>query len=419
MAGSDRPVQFGPWPKGMDNVSTDRAIPSGTLREASNVDIQEDGEVRLRSGTTSRVTGLAHSLASAGSVLLAVVNGALTSYTRNPAGGLSATVLRTGLSVTAKLGYAQIGPDMFYSNNAVNGKIVGGAHRPWGVERPGGQPVLTAVVAGALDVGRYKVAVTFVDALGEESGTGPSAVVSVAANGGISLTAIPQPTTPQVTKIRVYVSEANGAVMYRQGDYSVGTATTVITRSSTLGKVCDTQFMNPPVPGRLLEPFNGRIYVGRGNALYFTEPQRYGLMRENGFLLFEDEIRIIRAGEVGLWVVTASSTEFLAGSGPEDFEPQQRLAYGAARQTVTELPGGKLFWISDGGPVVANLQGQVEDLTDERNEPLLRVATQIGTRAATAYRDYDGVSQIIACIGGGRPSGLVAQDYTDLTGVYA
>lgn len=416
---SGKPVTFGPWPEGMDNVSTDAAVSGKALRDAVNVDVMDDGTMRRRSGVTARVAGIARSVFSDGRALFAVVGGVLTKYTRLPSGALSGVALRSGLSTISPLSYAQVGSDVFYSNNGVNGKIVGNVSRPWGVERPGGTPTLTAITSGALFEGRYKVAVTFVDAQGEESGTGSAAVVSVAENGGISLTLIPQPTTPEVTTIRVYVSEANGKLMYRNGDYAVGTTSLVITRSTTLGKILDTQFMVPPVPGKLLESFNGRIYIARGNALYFTEPQRYGLMREGGNLMFEDDIRIVKDGEVGLWVVTASSTLFLEGNDPANFSPQERLAYGAARGTATKLSGGKLFWMSSQGPVVANLQGQIEDLTDERGEPLVHVATEAGVTGAATYIEKDGVRQVITCVRGSERRTLVASDYLDLTGVYA
>lgn len=412
---SGKPVQFGPWPKGLDNVSTDHAVAPDALRTAVNVDVLDDGTQRRRSGLTSRVAGQAHSAWSDDQALYAVVDGVLTRYTKGVTGALTGTALRTGMSPDLPLAYALIGSEVFYSNGSVTGKVVGGVHRPWGVERPSGQPALAALGSGALDAGRYQVAVTFVDNLGEESGTGPLGAVSVAAGGDIQLTLIPQPVDATVSRIRIYVSEANDKVLYRYGDYAVGTTSLTIARSSTLGQVLYTQFLLPPVPGHILEPYNGRIYIGRSNLVYFTEPGSYGAMKQTNNLAFEDEVRLIRdGGKAGLWVATASKTYIIRGKDPADFEPVEKLGYGAAKGVVTELPGGKLFWMSSQGPVVANLQGELEDLTDDEGEPLARIAVDDYARGSAVVRDNKGVRQVIAAMGGGIASELGSQDFFDI-----
>ncbi|MGH8567066.1 MAG: hypothetical protein ACREXU_03385 [Gammaproteobacteria bacterium] len=415
MTVASKPVVHGPWKRGMDNVSLDHAVAKDALRTAVNVDVLDDGTVRRRPGTTLRVAGAAHSVWSDGQALYAVVDGVLTRYTRAVSGALSGTPLRSGLSPDLPVAYAEVAGEVYYSNNSLTGKIVAGVHRPWGVERPSGQPALAALANGALYAGRFQVAATFVDNRGEESGTGATAAVSVAAGGGIRLAKIPQPVDPSVSRIRIYVSEANGAVPYRYADVAVGTTTLDIARSSTLGKALDTQFLMPPVPGTSLESFHGRIYVGRSNLVFFTEPHRYGAMKQANYLAFEGEVRIIKGTDAGLWIATASETLFLEGSGPEDFRPRERLAYGAASGAVTDLPGGKLFWMSAQGPVVCNNQGfEIEDLTDDDGEPLARIATNEHTRGSAVVREQDGVRQIIAAMDGGANSTLASQDFFDI-----
>lgn len=380
------------------------------------MDVLDDGTLRCRSGTTLRIAGPAHSAWPDGDGLYAVVDGVLTRYTRAVSGALSGTALRTGMSPDLPVAYLALAGEVYYSNGAVSGKIVGGSHRPWGVERPSGQPALTTLTSGALYPGRYQVAVTFVDSLGEESGTGHTVAIDVAAGGGIFLSTIPQPVEATVNRRRVYVSEANGEVLYRYGDYGLATAGVYIARSATLGKELDTQFLIPPVPGFVLEHCNGRIYIARSNLVYYTEPLRYGAMRLSNFLPFEEEVRILADGGVGLWVVTASQTYLLQGSGPEDFQLVEKLAYGAAKGSVTKLPGGKLFWMGAQGPVVANLDGQIEDLTDDEGDRLVHVAINAGKKGACAFIESRGVRQIIACVRGTGGRGLVAQGYIDLKG---
>jgi hypothetical protein len=414
-----KPVKLGPWPKGMDNVSPNHALAKDALRRAINLDVLDDGTLQLRSGLTLRIAGRAHSAwppDGKGPAFYAVLDGVLTRYTRAVSGALTGTALRTGMG-DLPVAYLDLAGDVYYSNGVVSGKLLAGSFpRPWGVERPSGQPALAALTSGGLFAGRYQVAVTFVDDLGEESGTGHTEAVDVTEGGGIALTKIPQPVDATVSRIRVYISKANGEVLYRYGDYAVGTTAVNLARSSTLGKELDTQFLIPPLPGTILESYNGRIYIRRSNVIYYTEPLRYGAMRLTNYMAFEEEVRIIKDGGVGLWVAIADKrTVLLQGSGPENFELMEKLPYGAAKGAVTELPGDKLFWMSSKGPVIAK-GGEIEDLTDDAGDALVHVAIDVGSSGACAFMESRGVRQIIACVRGTGGRGLVAQDYIDLPG---
>ena len=304
--------------------------------------------------------------------------------------------------------------DMLATNGAVSGKIASGLDRPWGVERPSGPPSLAAMASGALFAGRYQVAVTFVGTTGEESGCGLNEPVDVADGGGISVTKIPQPISGFVNRIRIYVTEANGEVPYHYADLAVGTTALFIGRSLTLGMALATQFLMPPVPGYALEHYNGRIYIARSNLLFFTEAMAYGHMRQQNFLAFDDEVRIVKAADPGIFVATASRTFFLQGSGPADFQLLDRLSYGAARGAVAELPGRRILWIGAKGPVVATQDGEIEGLTDDQESALRHLAMDDHERGSVAVRDRDGVRQIVAAMGSEVASSMTAQDYFDI-----
>lgn len=413
MAGSAKPLVHGPWPRGVDNISLDQSVPADALRSVVNADILDDGAVRLRPGSTLRVAGNAHSAWGYADRLYAVVDGVLTAYTKDLAGVLTGTALRTGMSPDLPVSYLGIANDVYYTNNAVSGKIASGVHRPWGVERPTGQPVLAALTSGALHAGRYQVGVTFVDNLGEESGTGPLTPVQVAAGGGIQLSLIPQPANATVSKVRVYVSEANGEVLYRYADVAVGTTSLNIARSATLGKVLDTQFLFPPVPGIALESFNGRIYIARSNLVFYTDALRYGAMRQTNYFAFENEVRLIKAGATGLWVATAADTHLLLGTGPENMQLTTPLSRGAVRGSAVDLPNGRMMWVSSGGPVVIGADDQIEELGDDPGDPI-RIALDDFAIGSAAVREKDGVRQIITTLGNGVASAITAQDYFDI-----
>ena len=410
-------IRRGPWPKGQDNVSPDHAVAEDALRSIVNCDVMDDGTIRRRGGLTLRVGGQAHSAwppDGRGGVLYAVVDGVLTRYTRAASGALTGTPIRTGMSPDLPVAYLDVGGEVYYTNGAVTGKIVSGLDRPWGVERPSGPPSLAAMASGALFAGRYQVAVTFVGTTGEESGCGLNEPVDVADGGGISVTKIPQPISGFVNRIRVYVTEANGELPYRYADLAVGTTALFIGRSLTLGMALATQFLMPPVPGYALEHYNGRIYIARSNLLFFTEAMAYGHMRQQNFLAFDDEVRIVKAADPGIFVATASRTFFLQGSGPADFQLLDRLSYGAARGAVAELPGRRILWIGAKGPVVATQDGEIEGLTDDQESALRHLAMDDHERGSVAVRDRDGVRQIVAAMGSEVASSMTAQDYFDI-----
>ena len=410
-------IRRGPWPKGQDNVSPDHAVAEDALRSIVNCDVMDDGTIRRRGGLTLRVGGQAHSAwppDGRGGVLYAVVDGVLTRYTRAASGALTGTPIRTGMSPDLPVAYLDVGGEVYYTNGAVTGKIVSGLDRPWGVERPSGPPSLAAMASGALFAGRYQVAVTFVGTTGEESGCGLNEPVDVADGGGISVTKIPQPISGFVNRIRIYVTEANGEVPYHYADLAVGTTALFIGRSLTLGMALATQFLMPPVPGYALEHYNGRIYIARSNLLFFTEAMAYGHMRQQNFLAFDDEVRIVKAADPGIFVATASRTFFLQGSGPADFQLLDRLSYGAARGAVAELPGRRILWIGAKGPVVATQDGEIEGLTDDQESALRHLAMDDHERGSVAVRDRDGVRQIVAAMGSEVASSMTAQDYFDI-----
>ncbi len=289
-------VTLGPWPQGMDNRHRDTELPKEALRNAVNVDLSEDGTPRLRPGRTSRIAGNVHSAWSDeyATILLAVVSNALTKLTVNPTtGALSQTALRTGLAAGLPLTYTAVNGEVYYSNGVITGKIVNGAAAPWGIESPAALPVLAATSNGGFFAGTYQVAVTYASVSGEESGAGPGVAVTLAAGQAITVSGIPQPVDPSVTRIRIYLTATNGEVFYLHSDYAVGTTSAVLSQSATMGARLQTQFLVPAPPGQAIEPFNGRIYIAQGQVLWYTEPLRYGLIHPDNYLLFPAEIDLI------------------------------------------------------------------------------------------------------------------------------
>ncbi|MGH9893174.1 MAG: hypothetical protein ACREA0_14530, partial [bacterium] len=322
----------------MDNLHRDTELAKESLRNAVNVDISQDGSPRRRPGRTERIAGDVHSTWSDGNILLAVVGNTLTKITVNPTtGALTQTVLRSGLAPGVPLTYTEVNGEVYYSNGAITGKIVNGATTPWGIETPAALPVLTASSNGGLLAGTYQVALTYASASGEESGAGPGVAATLSTGQAITVSGIPQPVDPGVSRIRIYRTGPNGEVFYLHGTYAVGTTSTVLSQSATLGERLQTQFLIPAPPGQAIEQFNGVIYIAQGHVLWYTEPLRYGLIHPDNFIPFPGDIDILAAATTGIYAV-ADQHYYLGGADPKKMTLVAKLPFGAVRGTLARLP---------------------------------------------------------------------------------
>ena len=95
--------------------------------------------------------------------------------------------------------------------------------------------------------------------------------------------------------------------------------------------------------GQCMESFRGRIYVGAGKVLWFSDAYRYfRLDARRNFKQFPDEIDLISATIDGLYVVSGGITYFLTGDNPHKFELRPVAGYGAYRNTRNIMPGAKI-----------------------------------------------------------------------------
>lgn len=422
-------VTLGPWEKGMDNLHRDTELEGGAvLRNAVNVDISQDGTLRRRPGRASRIAGDVHSVWSDEdqTILLVVVINALKKITVDPTTGtLTQTTLRSGLAALP-LTYTAVNGEVYYSNGAITGKVVNGTAVPWGVESPAALPVLTATAGGGFFAGTYQVVLTYATASGEESGAGSGVDVTLAAGQAITVSGIPQPVDPSVTRIRIYLTSTNGEVFYLHTEYAVGTTSAVLSQSTTPGQRLQTQFLVPPPPGQAIEFFNGRIWIAQGPVLWYTEPLRYGLIHLDNYIPFPAEIDIVAAATTGIYVA-ADRHYYLPGGDPSKMALVEKLPFGAVRGTLARLPysqshigsrrASKLaatkesgtVWMSARGLVIANEQGDIRVVSEDQ------IVTNPNTRGAALVRETNGIRQIITTGFGadGVTSGLVAQDYLD------
>lgn len=392
LVGTNRKGEVVGFARGLDTVSPETAMPGGSLREATNIDLDRLGRPRTRPGYVLRYSGTAiHSLWSDGIRTLFVEGGSLKRLLPD----WSARTLTTGLSPGAAVSYASVDGVIYWSNGAQAGRVLADdTASAWGVPGPAGQPLLAALATGGLDAGIYQVAVTFAGSDGEEGGTGLAASVTVSSGGGIRLTAIPQ---GQASLIRVYASPPNGDGLLHHVDVPMGTTSLTLTKTLR-GAALETQFSAPIAPGQIVRYFAGRMWVADGAFLKFSLPLRYGLYRPaQDFFLFPSAITVLEPVADGLFVV-ADQTYFLAGVVPAQMV-RRRLSgdtgvVGTGAQVEARhfgVEGGDhvAYWLGSRGAVVGTAGGGIRHLTDGRiNLPAY-------ASGASLFRERQGVRQVI------------------------
>lgn len=398
---------LGPWPLGMNNRATDTGLSQGAARNAINVDIDSTGAPRMRAGRTNRNSGRWHSLFRTSAIRVGVKNGSMVSIVRSGAGVITTTVLRTDMADGYPVSWLELGGVIYYSNGLVNGRIVGGVNKPWGLPIP---PVVASTVndRGALTAGIYQVTSTYLDSAGEESGAGSATSVVLAAGGGITVT-IPTPIETAVTHVNLYMTPVNGEVFYLVVTVPVATSSVILGASSTPGRELETQFMYPPPPAQNLFVHGGRIWMVQGNKLLFTDTHRPGLIGRKAFN-FAANIDLAVSVDAGIFVCHAI-TEFLSGRDPDTMDLRQVKPYGALpNSAIRPLRDNVVMWVPRKGLLmVAGQDGSVQNVNEEA------IATrEDANRAAMAYVERNGMRHLIASIRGGATSNLQCTDYATM-----
>ena len=385
----DYSVAIDGWPLGVDNIQPDHAVDATALRAGVNVDVYDGGKLRMRRGFVSMLSANIHSLWSdphdpSPSTMYYSTGGIIKSTNI----ALTATSIVSGLSPVAHVAFCQVDGDVFWSNNAVSGRIVNGVNVPWGLETPANHPVLTATI-GSLEAGTYQVTVTFRNAAGEESAAQNSVSITLAATGGIALTAIPVALDSTITQKNIYLTAQNGDVLYRAVTLAANVTTYTFNTVPARTIALRTQDMAKMPAGSIIAHRNGQMYVASGKFVYFSEPMRYGQYNPTkNFYAFSSDVSVMLATPDGLYVC-ADKSYFISKPGTDDATQEVLLPFGAASGTGVYLPNKTdVAWFSARGQVVAS-GGKAEIVTEKHFAP------SIMTAGASFVRELEGLRQIV------------------------
>ena len=364
------------------------------LYGADNVDLNEKGYAKRRTGTTVQIAGNAHSVwcPTPFTTGYGVINNTLCRLTDSGT-GISTTSIRTGMpQIPVSYSRGHDG-DVYWSNGQVLRRISGGVDKPVQTELPA-QPPITSIVSGGLVAGRYMVCYTVSGVDGESAAT-TVLHLKVPAGSGIAWSAS--------ASVNVYMSGPNGEVLTLQ---TTGTGGTVATHTET-GQQCETILLSPMPPGTIVRHYNGRMLVASGNTLYVSEPYLYGLYKPRAnYFQFSMPITLIEPMDNGVYI--AAERTYWIGDLFSDVL-QELLPYGAVPQSSGRPPGDEtVFWQSTrGGLIVA---GKNMDLKNVQEDAL-----QFGDAAsgASIYRQHDGMNHVVATSQGNSPNLLQATSYME------
>lgn len=401
--------------RGVDNRAHEAKVAAGFVREAVNIDIGTEGSFARRPGYTKQVDAAgANSLWSCREIGFGLYVAGGTLYAM-----WSADYVVPLADVSAgDMHYAFMAGRVYYSNGTDKGCVTPqGEYMDWGVERPSATFAVAPADTGALYAGRYQVTLTYMTASREESGAPESFFVDVPEGGGIALSAIPQPLSPEVLAVRVYMSQPNGEQCFYARDIPVG-MTDVILGQFQRGKPLDTQFLAPIPAGKYLLAYKGRIFIAQGKYLFFTDSLRYGQYHETkGYIKFGEEITGVAAPEgagANIYVGTKTKTYALRGGTIDDISVSVAVHEGIVPGSVITVPG-ELFgvqglttpvpvWLSTNGQFK---MGSIQDVVPIRDRNL---ATDIPGKAASLFFDRDGNKMAMFSFFGGKTNALAVRD---------
>lgn len=363
------------------------------VRNAVNVDLTAAGTLQRRPGTTREVVGTeAHSLWGDGIVGYYVDGENLKRFPD--------TVLRGGLTPGLRVSFAKdaLG-GIVWSNGVEIERIVGTTSLPLIPQTPNPEPTVTVAAGGALSAGAYQVAVVAVEAGVESAPTWPVQVV-VPEGGRINVSGL-------AGTVRVYASACDGDVLFLNEETS-SASTSIAVPPLTDSPQLTTVGLRPLPPGHIVRTFRGRTLVANGSTLYMSEPYALGLYNPlRGFIPLPARITVCEPCDDGVYLC-ADQTYWLGGKNVVDSELLSVLPYGGVEGTGGARPEEKsVFWYSPRGAIVGRPSGQVKAVQEDA------VAVDAAVAGAMAYREQNGLRQLVASVFGTQPSVAVATSFAE------
>lgn len=394
-----------PLPRlGIDLLSDEAQMPSGTVRSAVNVDIDKRGQFARRQGAALATAGNGYDdLRAWGNVLLARKGASLISIDPDTL----AEALLCDLGADGPIDYADYNGDLYVSAHNGLWLLRDGMAQLAGSRLPDALPLIEPAAAGALTPGNYMAAISMVDERGEES---PAVVLGqMHIEAGLRLTGL---EIAPGRRWRLYLTPPDGDVLYLAEEFDAVFAQYAVTAYPN-GSPCQTLHLAPMPSGQFVRGEGGRLFVAAGDTLWFSEPLRPHLTApRHNFIRFVGKIRFVEFVAGGAYVGDDRGVWWLAGEDPTQFNQQHASDAVAVARSSVLVPMHRLgaldsraaadcaVWLSADGYMVGAPGGQVTALHPDR----IRLAPQIAGQSVFLLRD--GIQQIVTLTASAGPASV-------------
>lgn len=369
--------KFGPWRRGIDMLTEDSKMKPDVAREALNGDFDKDGNF------TSR-RGLALALASAGlhspwtSKLglgtFACQHDQLCRVTRS--GNTVAVAPIFTLGSDAPVSFDELNNRVVFTNRDTLGQIEsdGSARLLGGPDASA--PRAEVITDGGLWEGPAIVAMSYLNAYGEEGGLSNLVPVNVPAGGGIRLHLPAAP--PDAVVARFY--RTNKAGQLRWAADGPANIDTYLIGTGKLGELATTQNLRRMPGGDIVRVGNGKLLIARGRYLYLSQAFNYGLYDpRTDHATFPRKISIMETMDDGIFIGQRGDTVlWLAGADHLNAEPKatgasapmpgtSRIIEGSLLDPSLQINSSRVaVWLAENGYVLGLPAGNVVEPQSKR-----------------------------------------------------
>jgi hypothetical protein len=413
---SSNDVAIGPWALGEDNVhAQDNDVfqqtrrGGGRLLAAENIDLRDDGWPLLREGTVTKLSRAGALSMFSGAGMLLVQFGTQLHIVDDSGDVWASTPIVTKLRAGEPLKYAEHAGNVFWLNSEQTGRIIPpGISAPWGLPLPSAPKL--RVTEGNMCHGTYMVAFAYEDEYGVEHGLSEISQQTIGINectgGGTINTGLLIDAVgidPRASRIRIYISEANGSELYFVKNATPSELPYAI-RTGGYSPWADIQpvglFMHPPQPGDGLFTWDGSIITYTNNMLFPSLGAAVHLY-ELG-LMAEARPKPVLAGvglKDGFWTTTEVGAFWTTGPMPSEWDTNQKdarvYAAGGFKLNARLMPALEsdemvALFVCETGLVAGFPGGVLQPLTQDRYHFDVK-----GKRANFALREQRGMRQVL------------------------
>jgi hypothetical protein len=257
----------------------------------------------------------------------------------------------------------------YFATGLYNGVISGSAVRSMGLHPPAFD-IVTGL--GGLPAGNYLVSVTSVSEDGRESGSNAAESIYIGANSSITISV----TLPSgAVTANIYCSGQDGEELFYQ---STATQLTITGLDALLnsGEPINREYKGVMPFGRLIEEYNGHLFIASNEYLYHSDPLDYELCDYiNNIIPFDSAITMLKSVETGIYISTSKEVLFASGGNPDQWTIRQVYNYPAFYNSGSIIPatlvgdggqGKSVIFTTQQGICVGNADGSVMNVSERK-----------------------------------------------------